>query len=205
MAISPSRMLEGDAMLRQNLRCARVRASVILLTVSSSAAAKKRLTFESAAGTIRDALGRPVTNALVILRAADGRTVSRTTSGEHGQFELPSATGPGTYDLIVQKPGFKAASRDSRSHPPGVRTPFHLVMESVQALTVPVTASRVRAQNGLTATGASKYTFTAHDITNLPQAELRRSTRCCCRCRASRSTRTRRFTSAASMLVSSIR
>ena len=44
-------------------------------------------------------------------------------------------------------------------------------MESMQALTVPITASRVHPQNGLTATGVSKYTFTARDITNLPQGE----------------------------------
>jgi len=44
-------------------------------------------------------------------------------------------------------------------------------MESVQALSLPVTASRVHPQNGLTATGVSKYTFTARDITGLPQAE----------------------------------
>ena len=44
-------------------------------------------------------------------------------------------------------------------------------MESMQALTLPVTASRVHPQNGLTATGVSKYTFTARDITGLPQAE----------------------------------
>ena len=41
----------------------------------------------------------------------------------------------------------------------------------MQALTLPVTASRVHPQNGLTATGASKYTFTARDINGLPQAE----------------------------------
>ena len=45
------------------------------------------------------------------------------------------------------------------------------MLESEQALTLPVSASRVHAQNGLTATGASKYTFTARDVTNLPQGE----------------------------------
>ena len=142
---------------------------VVLLTLSGSAAARMQPVSDSATGTAQDALGRPVTKALVILRAADGRTVLRTTSGEHGQFRLLAQL-PGTYDLIVQKSGFKPAS-EILVFPATARTPLHLVLESEQALTVPVSASRVRAQNGLTATGVSKYTFTARDITNLPQGE----------------------------------
>ena len=38
-------------------------------------------------------------------------------------------------------------------------------------MTLTVSASRIHAQNQLTSTGVSKYTFTAHDITNLPQGE----------------------------------
>jgi outer membrane receptor protein involved in Fe transport len=142
---------------------------IILLTVSSSAAAKKQLMSDSVVGTVKDALGRPVTDAVVILRAADGRTVARTTSGEHGQFKLP-APGPGTYDLVIQKSGFKAA-REALVLPASTNTHLDLVLKSEQALTVPVSASRLHAQNGLTATGASKYTFTAHDVANLPQGE----------------------------------
>src|SRR5208282_3175868 len=98
-----------------------------------------------------------------------GRTVARTTSGEHGQFKLP-APGPGIYDLVVQKSGFKAA-RAALVLPTSAKTPVDLVLESEQALTLPVSANRVHAQNGLTATGANKYTFTARDVTNLPQGE----------------------------------
>jgi hypothetical protein len=76
----------------------------------------------------------------------------------------------GTYDLTVQKSGFKRAS-EVLILPASRRTPLDLVLESEHALTVPVTASRVHPQNGLTATGVSKYTFTARDITGLPQAE----------------------------------
>jgi outer membrane receptor protein involved in Fe transport len=163
VAISPSRMS------RATRCCAKICAAlafvplIILLTIGDSLAA------EPAAGKVTDALGRPVANALVILRAADGRTVLRTTSGEHGQFKVRAQL-PGTYDLIVRKAGFKPA-REILVFPVTAITSVHLVMESVQALTVPVTASRVHPQNGLTATGASKYTFTARDITNLPQAE----------------------------------
>ncbi|WP_425157414.1 TonB-dependent receptor [Candidatus Binatus sp.] len=137
--------------------------------MSDSAAAQNQLVSQSAAGTVKDALGRPVMAAVVILRAADGRTVARTTSGEHGQFRL-TAPERGTFDLIVQKSGFKLAT-EVLALPASTRVPIDLVLEAEQALTVPVSASRVHVQNGLTATGASKYTFTANDITNLPQGE----------------------------------
>ena len=49
--------------------------------------------------------------------------------------------------------------------------PLELVLESEVALNVPIKASRVRAQNGLSHTGNSKYTMTAEDIGNLPAGE----------------------------------
>ena len=169
MAISPSRRSKATRCCVQICVALALAPLIVLLTVSGSAAANQLLISESAQDTAQDALGRPVTNALVILRAADGRTVLRTTSGDHGQFKVRAQL-PGTYDLIVQKPGFKPASQ-ILVFPLSARTSIHLVMESVQALTFPVTASRVHPQNGLTATGVSKYTFTARDITGLPQAE----------------------------------
>jgi outer membrane receptor protein involved in Fe transport len=169
MATSPLRVSRATRCLVQICAAIALALLLVLLTVSGSAAAQKQLESQSSAGTVKDVLGRPVTNAVVILRAADGRTVARTTSGEQGQFKVRVQL-PGTYDLVVQKSGFKPAS-EILVFPASVRTPLHLVLESVQALTVPVTASRVHPQNGLTATGSSKYTFTAHDIANLPQAE----------------------------------
>ena len=169
MAISPSLGSKATRCCVQICAAIAIAPLLILLTVGGSTAAGKSLTSESAAGTVKDALGRPVKNALVILRAADGRTVARTTSGEHGQFRLTEPE-RGTYDLTVQKSGFKPAI-EVLVLPASRRTLLDLVLESEQALTVPVGASRVHPQNGLTATGASKYTFTAHDITNLPQGE----------------------------------
>jgi hypothetical protein len=49
--------------------------------------------------------------------------------------------------------------------------PVAVVLEATRALTLPVSASRIHAQNQLTATGVSKYTLTARNITNLPQGE----------------------------------
>ncbi|MGC2445046.1 TonB-dependent receptor [Candidatus Binatus sp.] len=169
MAISPSRVSRATRCCVQIYAVLALAPLIILLTVSGSAAADKQLISQSMPGTVKDALGRPLSGAVVILRAADGRTVARTASGEGGQFKLP-ATAPGTYDLIVRKPRFKPAI-ELLVLPARSRAPLDLVLESKQALTVEVSATRVSAQYGLSATGAAKYTFTGRDITNLPQGE----------------------------------
>ena len=49
--------------------------------------------------------------------------------------------------------------------------PLDLVLASDEPLTMQVSANRIRVQNTLTQTGASKYTLTSHDISSLPQGE----------------------------------
>ena len=63
----------------------------------ASGGASQRVT-----GTVKDALGRPLSEANVVLRAADGHEVARTRSHSTGQFELNGIT-PGTYAIVVQK------------------------------------------------------------------------------------------------------
>ena len=46
-----------------------------------------------------------------------------------------------------------------------------MTLEAETALTLPVQASLIRAQNGVSTTGANKYTVTAQDISNLPRGE----------------------------------
>jgi outer membrane receptor protein involved in Fe transport len=165
MAISLSRM-SRPRQRRVRICAALVLASVIVLpTVGSAAAVQKRVIPQSAAGTVKDALGRPVAGAAMVLRAADGRLVARTTSGEHGQFKL-QAPGPGTYELIVHKSGFKDA-RKVLVLPARIKTPFDIGLESEQALTVAVQTTRLKPQNGLSSTGANKYTMTQRDISEL--------------------------------------
>jgi outer membrane receptor protein involved in Fe transport len=169
VAILPSHVSRAARCCAQFCAALALAPLIVLLTAAGSAAAQKQIASRSVAGTVKDALGRPVTGAVVILRAADGRTVFRTVSGEDGQFRLAPQV-PGTYDLVVQKSGFKAA-REALVLPSSVKASFDLVLESEQALTLSVSTSRVHPQNGLTATGVSKYTMTARDIGNLPQGE----------------------------------
>lgn len=120
-------------------------------------------------GVVKDSLGNPVADASVTLRAIDGRTVARTSTDSRGEFKLP-ANQRGTFDLVVRRTGFDPANMVVMLPGKGGK-PLVLVLGAKQALTLPVSASRIHVQNQLTATGNSRYTFTARDITNLPQGE----------------------------------
>ena len=124
MVPSPSRSSKAVRCYVQICAALTLAPLIVLLTVSGVAAGIVQAASESAIGTVQDALGRPVTNALLILRAADGRTVLRTTSGEHGVFKVRAQL-PGTYDLIAQKSGFKPANQ-ILVFPAAARLPFTL-------------------------------------------------------------------------------
>jgi outer membrane receptor protein involved in Fe transport len=117
-------------------------------------------------GVVTDALRRPVVGAVVTFEASDRQKVGASFTDERGRFRL-SAGAAGAYLLTVRKKGFKRRSTivvlPGRS-----RSSLSLVLDSDAALTVPINASRIRAQNGLSASGTNKYTLTAKDITNLP-------------------------------------
>jgi hypothetical protein len=100
--------------------------------------------------------------------AALGRP-HQTAYDDHGRFRLAESAA-GSYVVVTRKAGFKAGAK-TVTLPRQAARPCDLLMESQQALTVPVVASRLRPQNGLSASGTNKYTLTARDITNLPEGE----------------------------------
>jgi len=131
----------------------------------------------SITGRVSDALGRPIVGAAVTLQAGDGRTVARAFTDGQGSYRLPergAATNalapPGTYVLMVRNKGFKPATMIIVL-PERAAKRQNFALEAEQALIVPVSASRIRGQNGLSETGTSRYTLTAKDIANLPAGE----------------------------------
>ncbi|MFZ0888014.1 MAG: TonB-dependent receptor [Candidatus Binataceae bacterium] len=142
---------------------------IVMMLCGVGVAADTHGASQALTGTVKDALGRPVAGAAVTLRAIDGRTVARTSTDSRGEFRLPAGQ-PGTFDLVVRGSGFEPKNAIV-ALPDKVGKPITLTLEAKQALTVPVTASRIYAQNQLSATGAGRYTLTARDITDLPQGE----------------------------------
>ncbi len=130
--------------------------------------AASRAISTSIAGTVHDALGRPVAGVTVTLQSDRGRTIAPAITDDQGLFRLPKA-GAGTYSLTARKKGFKQATMVI-ALPEGAKKHPVLVLESDQPLTVPVNASLI-PQNGLSRTGSRKYTLTEADINNLPEGD----------------------------------
>ena len=141
----------------------------LALATTGAAANQTQSGYRPLTGTITDALRRPVPGVLVMLRSDNGRTTTEATTDDHGQFRLSKSL-PGTYALVTHRKGFTPSTKVIVLPESAVR-PLQLVLESEVALSIPVRASRIRAQNGLSPTGNSKYTMTAEDISNLPAGE----------------------------------
>ncbi len=120
-------------------------------------------------GTITDALGRPLAGVNVELRNENGRTVSHAVTEHAGHFKMGPAN-PGIYSLDAGKPGFKSAIKIVQL-PRNSAEPISIALDAETALSLPISATMIHAPNGVSITGANKYTMTAQDISNLPKGE----------------------------------
>jgi outer membrane receptor protein involved in Fe transport len=155
--------------LRKSRRIAFVRVASVALLVCLSAREASALAYTTPkpfSGLIEDALRRPMPDVIVTLLSTSGRMIAEALTDDRGQFRLPQ--GPaGTYVVKARKKGFKPTT-SIVVLPDSMSKHLELVLESEVALNIPVRASRIRAQNGLSRSGNSKYTMTAEDISNLP-------------------------------------
>jgi hypothetical protein len=92
---------------------------------------------------VKDALGWPIAGASIVLRAFDGRTSIHTTTSPAGAFRF-AASEAGTYNLTVNKKSFRDAER-LVTLPDQVK-PFDLILQAENALTLKVSAARIRAE-----------------------------------------------------------
>jgi hypothetical protein len=129
----------------------------------------RRLTIE---GVVSDALRRPLSGAKLTLKGRGSPSVLRhARSGPDGGFAFANVAA-GTYAVIAEKSGFRTATVILTIAPGSKPKLVVLSLESEQALSVGVSASRLSsAPNRLSPTGNSAYTFTRQDIDNLPQGQ----------------------------------
>jgi Carboxypeptidase regulatory-like domain/TonB-dependent Receptor Plug Domain len=120
-------------------------------------------------GAVKDALGRPVPDASVELRSANGAIMAHGVTDNLGRF-IFALHQAGLYSLVATKQGFQAANKVV-AYPTHGGEPITITLGARTALTVPVEADVIRGQNGVSSTGANKYTVTAQDIQNLPRGE----------------------------------
>src|SRR5579871_1565376 len=161
---------------RQRALEGRLRFSVVgvlaffwaMIAIAAEAGQTSRIA-PTLAGSVKDALGRPLAGAAIKLESQDRKIIFSATSDIHGFFRLKQAR-PGIYALSVSKRGYKPAVKIIRI-PPADAASVEIALESEQPLTLAVKAGRIRAQNGLSQTGTNKYTLTARDVNNLPTGE----------------------------------
>jgi len=122
-------------------------------------------------GTIKDALGRPLSGASLILKASDETIMGKTQSDADGNFVFSSVT-PGIYAVIADKPGFQSSTAIVTVSAGTIAT-TSVTLASQEALEVSVVAERLnQARNSLSPkTGGSEYGFDQKDVTALPQGE----------------------------------
>jgi hypothetical protein len=131
-------------------------------------------------GTVKDALGRPLTGVNLRLRAADGNIVGVAQSDSEGQFTFPGIE-PGTYAVLADKPEFQSATAIVTVNTTSATAA--LTMAAEQALDLKVAAVRLdRARNSISPkTGSTVSIRFSRTISLLcPRGTTRRSTTCSC-------------------------
>ncbi len=124
---------------------------------------------QQVSGTITDALGRPLAQVNLELQDEHGHAVARATTGADGRFKI-APPNPGVFSLVALKSGFRPANKII-VFPQSAGKTISITLGAQTALTLPVQTSQIRAPNGVSTTGANRYTVTAQDISNLPRGD----------------------------------
>jgi hypothetical protein len=120
-------------------------------------------------GTIKDALGRPLSGASLILKSPDETIIGRTRSDADGHFVFLSVT-PGIYAVLAEKTGFQESTALVTVEAGTIATTT-LTLAAEEALEVSVVAERLtQVRNSLSPkTGGSSYRIDQNDVATLPE------------------------------------
>jgi outer membrane receptor protein involved in Fe transport len=144
--------------------------ALLVCALVSALASSSLAGMQPVSGRITDVLGRPLARVKIQLRDQNGHTVAHATTNPAGRFTIPPPK-PGIYSLSAAKSGFTTAYKIIALAAGGAEQPVSITLGAQTALILPVQAARIRAQNGVSSTGANKYTVTAQDIADLPRGE----------------------------------
>src|SRR6267378_2784985 len=101
------------------------------------------------AGTVVDATGAVVPSAKVVVANRDTNTTFTTTTGETGQYTVPNLS-PGSYNLRVEKEGFRSAVTTGMAVDAGANVRQDLSLEvgsATQAVEVQAEAAALQTDN----------------------------------------------------------
>lgn len=122
-------------------------------------------------GTIKDALGRPMSGVSLTLKTPDEIVVGKVQSDADGHFVFSGVT-PGTYAISGEKTGFQAGTAIVTVEAGAIATAT-MTLTAQEALELSVVAERLsKARNSLSPkTGGSLYSIDQKAVTDLPQGE----------------------------------
>lgn len=143
----------------------------MLMAIGSAAWAQKapKEAAEKIAGTIKDALGRPIAGVSIELQDSSGKPAAKTRSDKNGDFSL-RAPKPGVYAIIARQSGFKPGTQIVTVTPAGAK-PVIIALTSEAALSMTIAAKRLdQSRNALSPqTGGSVYRFSQKALEELPE------------------------------------
>ncbi len=136
---------------------------------SADAAEISKRVRQNITGTVKDALGRPLSGVKLSLQTSEGKVAKRAESDAEGRFTFRDLV-PGMYAVLAEKTGFKTATTIVNLTEQGAK-PMELALESAAALSLQVVATKLDiARNSLSPdTGGSVYRFSEKAIQDLPQ------------------------------------
>ena len=145
--------------------------AVFALLVIAAAAQADPAATDEIQGTVKDALGRPLSGVSLTLKAPDQTDVGKTESDARGNFVF-SGVAVGTYAVLGEKAGFQEGTVIVTKEEGSAATTT-LTLTSQEALEMSVTAERLsQARNSLSPkTGGSEYSISEGDISALPQGQ----------------------------------
>jgi outer membrane receptor protein involved in Fe transport len=160
-------------MRRSQILVCRLASLILLVLFAASARAASALSGKTSrqaiAGTVTDALGRPLAGATVELQNSAGKTVAKAQSDAAGSFSF-AGVALAIYAVVATKASFKPATAIVSVTAKGAK-PVTLALQSEAAISMTVVAQRLnKARNELSPeTGGSVYRFSQQAIQDLPQ------------------------------------
>jgi outer membrane receptor protein involved in Fe transport len=143
----------------------------MLMAIGSAAWGQKapKEAAEKIAGTIKDALGRPIAGVSIELQDSSGKPAAKTRSDKNGDFSL-RAPKPGVYAIIARQSGFKPGTQIVTVTDAGAK-PVIIALTSEAALSMTIAAKRLdQSRNALSPqTGGSVYRFSQKALEELPE------------------------------------
>ena len=120
-------------------------------------------------GIVHDSLGRPITDASIVLEASDGKRLATTTGDAAGHFVLHGIA-PGTYAVTASKADYDTGTSIVTAGQASTGT-IELVLTAHAALNMAVVAKQLdEARNNLSPqTGTSAYAIDSKAIQEMPQ------------------------------------